>query len=117
MRIIVLLIALLSNVSYACELTDAYKEARVQAYEDINKGYRSCKASARAYFYYKAVARCVAEGRGENVMGGCYHIADRERPSSEKYTAHCSVLKPSTEQIKEYFNSMVEEQKIPKCSN
>ena len=117
MKIITILLAAFSSHSFACELTEEYKQARTNAYREANEGYRACVASVGAYFHYKAVAKCTKEGRGKNVAGGCYHVAGYEQTKTPENSEHCKVLKPTVEQVKEYFNSVVSEQNITKCSS
>ena len=117
MKIIAILLVLPSSYGVACELTEEYKQARTKIHREANEGYRSCVSSVGAYFHYKAVAKCTEEVRGKNVGGGCYHVAGYEQTSTTKDSEHCKVLKPTTEQVKEYFNSVVEEKNITKCSS
>ncbi len=112
-----MLLAIFSSYGFSCDLTEEYEKARVEAYREAHEAYWSCEASVRSYFYYKTVAKCASEDRGKDVTGGCFHLAGYEQTSTEKDFQHCKVLKPATEQVVEYFEAIVREQNITRCSS
>ncbi|MDE1465570.1 hypothetical protein [Spartinivicinus poritis] len=115
MKIIAILLTLLSSNSFACELTEEYQQVRSKVYQEANESYQACVASVRAYFYYKAVAKCTEEVRGKNIAGGCYHFVGYEQTSTAKDSVHCEALKLTKEQIQGYFDSVVKKQNITMC--
>ncbi|WP_125719011.1 hypothetical protein [Pseudoalteromonas rubra] len=117
MKILYGLLLILSLNSFACELTAEYKSLRSEVTKQIREPYNSCIKSTRAYFYYKAVAKCKEEGRGENIGGGCYHIVGYELMHDKNELEHCKILKPTTEQSKEYLEYSVKKRGIKKCSD
>ncbi|KZN58607.1 hypothetical protein N473_04040 [Pseudoalteromonas luteoviolacea CPMOR-1] len=117
MRILSGFLLILSFNSFACELTAEYRSLRSEVTKQIREPYNSCIKSTRAHFYYKAVAKCKEEGRGENIGGGCYHIVGYEQTHDEKELEHCKILKPTIEQSKEHLKLVAKKKGIKKCSN
>ncbi|MBU2969072.1 hypothetical protein KO527_06905 [Pseudoalteromonas sp. C2R02] len=116
MRIILVLLFFLSFNSFACELTTEYKKLRAEVTKEIRSSYNSCLKSTKAYFFYKAVAKCEEEERGKNIGGGCYHVVGYEVTHDESELNHCKILKPTTAQSIEYLEQVAKNKKVEKCS-
>lgn len=116
MRIILVILFFLSFNSYSCELSTEYKKLRAEVTKEIRSSYNSCLKSTKAYFFYKAVAKCKEEERGKNIGGGCYHIVGYEVTHDESELNHCKILKPTTAQSIEYLQQVAKDKKIEKCS-
>ncbi|MBU2709269.1 hypothetical protein KCM76_24955 [Zooshikella marina] len=115
MRKLLLPLLFLSFGSFACELTPEYKKLRTEVKKEITEPYNSCLKAARAHFFYKAVAKCKEEGRGEDIAGGCYHVVSYEVTHDKSELKHCEILNPKIAEIIEYLNEVAEEEGIQKC--
>ncbi|WP_040523616.1 hypothetical protein [Aliiglaciecola lipolytica] len=116
MRIIIFSLLFLSFNNFACELTTDYKKLRAEVTNEIRASYNSCLKSTKAYFFYKAVAKCEEERRGKNIGGGCYHAVGYEITHDESELKHCKILKPTMDQSIEYLKQVAKEKKIERCS-
>ena len=107
--------------SESCVLTDDYKTARSDAYK-IVKGsespYSRCVSSIYEASYWKAVAACEVEGKGEGIGGGCQHVAGYKN-SKELDVSHCEVLKSKNpiQDMKAWLKYTVESNNIVKCKH
>jgi hypothetical protein len=104
------------NSVNACELTDEYTKARNEVTKWARYEYQECNSSVSEFYYWQAVAKCKEEGRGENIGGGCQHVAAHtplNAPPSA-YT-HCEALKVSIEEAKAKLSEYVVREKIKKC--
>lgn len=115
MKIYLIFLILFTSSSFSCELTKEYRELRSSLRKEAYESYNECKDSTRSYFYYQAVAKCKAEGKGENVGGGCFHIVGYQQTYTEKDIEHCNIFKPTIEQMKKYLNFIVKRDNISKC--
>ena len=115
MKVLIAAIFLFSFTSSACELTSEYKDLRRQVTDEVRASYRECIKTTKSYFFYKAVAECMDEGRGVDVAGGCYHIVGYEVTYQPEDIEHCSVLKPTAEQFAEYMEIASEEKGVQRC--
>jgi len=115
MRTLPLIIFMFFFNAHACELTPEYKDLRNEAWKEIHSPYESCKKSSRSYFFYKAVAKCMEKGGGQNVAGGCFHIVGYQKTHDPADLEHCEIMKPSDEQIIEYFQELVKDRGVQKC--
>ena len=115
MRLLPIIFLFFTPLSFACNLTEKYKELRSTLYKEVHESYYSCRESTSSYFYYLAVAKCIEEGRGEGISGGCFHVAGYEGNFRESDLAHCEVLKPKLENFKVYLKEQAKEKDIDKC--
>ena len=115
MRIFVIPLLILNFSALACELTPEYIKLRSEVTKEIRESYRSCLKATKAHFFYKAVARCIEEGRGKNIGGGCYHVVGYEVIHEERELEHCKILEPTIEQSIEYLQVVAKEKGITKC--
>ncbi|GAA5188893.1 hypothetical protein [Ferrimonas gelatinilytica] len=100
---------------HACKLNPEYKKLRAELTKEVREPYNSCIKSTRAYFFYKAVAKCEQEGRGKDISGGCYHVVGYEETHDESELNHCKVLKPTTEEFVALLKANAEHQTIKRC--
>ncbi len=115
MRILVIPLLILNFSALACDFTPEYIKLRSEVTKEIRESYRSCIKATSAHFFYKAVSKCIEEGRGENIAGGCYHVVGYEVTHEEMELAHCEILKPTNEQSIEYLQAVAKERGIAKC--
>ena len=77
---LVLVFLIVSIPAYSadnCILTDAYKTARAEMNSQANslsEPFNECRHSMQAAYHWKAVAKCVKDGAGKNIGGGCSHL-------------------------------------------
>ena len=108
--------------SESCVLTDEYKAARSDAYKII-KGtespYSKCVSSIHEASYWKAVAACKVEGKGEGVGGGCQHVAGYKNSKEKLDVSHCEILKSKNpmQEMKAWLKYTVETKNIAKCKH
>jgi hypothetical protein len=116
MKHITLAIFAFVNSVNACELTEEYKEVRNEVAKWARYEYQECNSSVSEFYYWKAVAKCKEEGNGENIGGGCQHVA-AHTPSDAPRSAytHCEVLKVSIDEAKMKLAEYVDHGKIKKC--
>lgn len=101
-----------------CVLTEEYKDLRMEAYDAYRKPYRACINSMSDAYYWKAVAHCITEGKGEHVGGGCGHLVSYgQYPSEDVDTSHCEAFKYSMDDVRNYFDAQVENRGVQKCKS
>ena len=105
-----------------CELSPEYLAERGQVALEVygeENSYGECKEAAFSNEYWKAVAKCINAGDGENVAGSCFHLVGRGKYKEEPSIVHCEafVFEPSPELAQEILNERVEEKRIIKCKN
>lgn len=88
---------------------------RTEIYQSAYEPLERCKQSVREVIYWKAVADCVKNKQGENIGGGCAHIAGYARPKTPIDDAHCEVLRPSEPEFTEFFLEAIRSKGIPEC--
>ena len=97
MKYCFLLIALVFNDTLAsdeCTITKAYMDTKIEAFKAIREPYNNCRDSMIEAYYWKAVAKCVSEGKGKNIGGGCSHLVSSGSYPREKYDmSHCDIFK------------------------
>ncbi len=127
LQYLLLLITLFSSFSLAveeCELTPDYLELRksegVNIWKFTNQDYKNCVDGERHSAFYRAVYKCRKEGKGENVGGGCFHLAgmggyEYKRPD----VSYCKEFKWSKEArsayIRKEMDKLVIQKKIVRC--
>ena len=115
MKNLLLLALFVPLLASACDLTEEYKEARIEIFKNSRYGYDACMNSVNSVYYWKEVAKCEEAG-GSEVGGGCQHVAGGryyEVPEAEK--EHCKVLKVSWVEVAKYLEEYVKEMSIRKC--
>lgn len=127
MKFILLYIALFSSVTLAsesCELTDNYKAARSEAMRAVRgseSAHYKCINSVREAHYWKAVAACEVEGKGEGIGGGCQHISGYSFSHNHKESdvSHCEVLKHRDPKkvFEMWLDDIVRTRNIVKCKH
>lgn len=126
LRLLQLLIAVTAvccgfNASANCTLSEDYKQARTTFYDQISESYESCVSSVINAEFWKSFADCL-QTRERAWRHRCAHdarlIADsREVGSKKDSTAHCTVFKPSKEELHAEWLEFVEAEQIEKCAN
>ena len=113
------MIAMIFNNTLAsdeCAITKAYKDARIEVFKAIREPYNNCRDSMREAYYWKAVAKCVSEGKGKNIGGGCGHLVSSGSYRTEKYDmSHCDIFKWDKSDFNNYFEHLIETREIEKC--
>ncbi|PWK53323.1 hypothetical protein [Pleionea mediterranea] len=112
------------NIVYAqeCEYTKEYSNLVEDVKESLigsKSEYFKCKESIRVANYWKAIANCTKQGRGNSVAGGCYHIVGNSTEKNEISNKHCDALKPIDFESTMYFNIKHQQRKynIKKCKD
>lgn len=98
MRVFLLLLAFAFNTyaSEECVLTEEYKSARSEAAKIIfgsNNDYKKCQNAAYETEYWIALSKCVENGDGKNIGGGCAHLVGRGKYLNSPNINHCEAFK------------------------
>lgn len=97
-------------------MTEEYKQIYHEASEAIRGPFLKCKSSAKESVYWKAVSKCISEGKGKNIGGGCGHMVSYgQYPSEEADTEHCDILKWKTGDVQKYRKELLKARKIKRC--
>ncbi len=107
-----------------CDRTPEFYKFRseegIKIWKSIDKDYKECRNSERLAAFYRAVHKCRKEKKGENIGGGCFHLAGMggykyKRPD----ITYCNDFKSSGENKVDYFNKLLdfkaEQKNIPIC--
>jgi len=117
-----LLVAVSANAAENCELTDEYKRVRKEVRDIVygdNNDYGKCRNAAFNTEYWLALSKCVENGDGENIGGGCAHLVGRGKYLQPADTSHCEVFKlePTRELAQSLLRQIVQERSVEKCTN
>ena len=107
-----------SSLSFSCDLTKEYLEARSEYRLNIRQSYDSCRSSVSSAKFWFHFAQCEEQERVKNVAGGCAHIAGLPKDSIDELSIdseHCEILKPNLEESSKLFENYITEMKIKKC--
>ncbi len=116
--IVPLLILFCSFNSLACELTDKYKETRMQAWKEAHRPYNNCINSISDAKYWHRVVQCKKAGDGKDIGGGCAHVVGL---NTGKYNElkidpkFCNELKVTVKEVGEYSEYLIKKNNIKKC--
>lgn len=120
-KYICLILSLISFFSFSnerCEVTEEYKQSYRDASEAIRGPFKKCKRSEQESIYWKAVTKCVSEGKGKNIGGGCGHMVSYgQYPSEDVNTKHCDLLMWVNGDVLKYRKVLIEEKNIKRCKN
>ncbi len=104
--------------SFACELTEEYKEIKSLVLSEALEPYTDCTSSiSKANYWYKYV-QCQVAGDGENIVGRCADIVmsdDIKYKQLELDSSFCQHLKISKNDLIEYFECTLKEENVRKC--
>lgn len=119
----IILLLLFSHTLYAteeCVRTKEYMIERHKAFKKIREPYNKCVDSMHEAYYWKAMAKCRSEGKGENIGGGCGHLVTSGGfgySAQEIDTSHCNIFKPKKSDLTDYLNYQIKAGKLKKCKN
>ncbi|EKO3530815.1 hypothetical protein K5Y46_001867 [Vibrio fluvialis] len=116
-KLVVIILLVFSCQAFSCDLSDEYESIRVEARNELLEDYKRCISSVSEARYWYSYVQCLEAGDGENVGGGCAHIAGRggnyKKPDIN--SDFCETLKPVTEEYVEHTAYLVKERGISKC--
>jgi hypothetical protein len=98
-----------------CELTKEYTELRKETGMSLYKPFRDCRDAYKNSVHWKAVANCLADAKGQNVVECDELVTNREYPKVYSDTFYCDLLEPSEEFIEQKVEETAEEKSIKQC--
>lgn len=116
-----LLLSLRAGASETCDVTKEYKAAHREVIRMVygeDSDYRRCQKVASETEYWKALSKCVENGDGKYIGGGCAHLVGGGRHGREPDNGHCEAFafQPSPELVEKLLDEVVREKNIEKCS-
>ena len=95
-KLLICIAMIFASQSYAEKLTEEYVEERRNVRADLYKAYDSCQDQVGEKAYELALQICESEAKGQEIVGGCEHIAGYESQKyRDQFKVDCSHLKPT----------------------
>jgi hypothetical protein len=100
-----------------CTTTKEFRDAKLEAFRAVREPYERCVSSMSEAYYWRAVTKCVADGKGENVGGGCSHLVGNGSYPVEPYdVSHCEVLRSDKADFEDYLEYLIRMRGIKRCN-
>ena len=109
---------LFSEGLFACELTQVYIEQRKLFTGEMKRSYSACTRSVSTVEFWYRYSQCIESRDGENVGGGCAHVAERPKSSYKSLGINsdfCNSLKLAPSELQQKFQDYVESVGVQKC--
>ena len=115
---LLIFISLLPFYAFAndyCELTKEYTELRKETAMSLYKPFRDCKEAEKSSTHWKAVASCLSDAKGQNVIECNELVTSGKYPKKYSDTFYCELLAPTDSFIEQNVTKAAEEKNIEQC--